>query len=58
MIENGGQNNEEDATIELPQKTKYNFHEITRHLYSEFEKEKENMFMRDVSVKREIMEMR
>ena len=48
-----GESNEEDATIELPHKTKYNFHEITRHLYTDLEKEeKENMFMRDVSVKK------
>lgn len=52
--------NEEDANIELPQRGKYNFHEITRRLYNNnnAKEDKESSFLRDLSIKNEIAELR
>jgi hypothetical protein len=51
---------EEDTNIDLPQRGKYNFHEITRHLYTHnFSKEdKEGNYTRDLSIKKEIIDYR
>lgn len=55
-----GEINEEDGNIDIPQRGKYNFYEISKNLYGfNYTKEdKEGNFMRDLSLKNEIAEYR
>jgi hypothetical protein len=45
-------NDHQDTNIDLPQRGKYNFHEITKHLLNNGrEEDKDNVFLRDLTIK-------
>ena len=53
VIAEKGEPTHEDTNIELPQKGKYNFHEITKHLYANNNnhEDKDNTLLRDLTIK-------
>jgi hypothetical protein len=48
-------NDHQDTNIDLPQRGKYNFNEISKHyLNNNHEDDKDSVFLRDLTIKNEI----